>query len=97
MDKNTRKTSFGKWVSPINFEKFNETVMIRGQDRYTKKLTTQAYTLLMLHAHLTQTDSLHALKAALASDDLAQAAGVESISVSQLSRKNNELQTDLAI
>ncbi|OHX51524.1 transposase [Planococcus salinarum] len=91
MDKNTRKTSFGKWASPINFKKFNEIINFHNQDRYTKKLTTQAYTLLMLHAHLTQTDSLHALKAALASDDLARAAGVESISVSQLSRKNNEV------
>ena len=69
MDKNTRKTSFGKWLHAINFEKFNENVKIHGQDRYTKKLTTQAYTLLMLHAQLTEADSLHALEAALTNAD----------------------------
>lgn len=89
MDKNTRKTSFGKWVNVINFEKFNEIVNVHGQDRYTKKLTTQAYLLLMLHAQLVKTDSLHALEAALANPDFRRVAGLESISVSQLSRKNN--------
>ncbi|UJF27948.1 IS4 family transposase [Planococcus sp. 107-1] len=91
MDKNTRKTSFGKWLHAINFEKFNENVKIHGQDRYTKKLTTQAYTLLMLHAQLTEADSLHALEAALTNADFQRAVGVKSISVSQLSRKNNKL------
>nr|WP_232336875.1 DUF4372 domain-containing protein [Planococcus lenghuensis] len=91
MDKNTKKTAFGKWVSPINFEKFNEIVKDHRQDRYTKKLTTQAYPLLMLHAQLMKADSLHALEAALANTDLQRAAGVKSISVSQLSRKNNNL------
>lgn len=91
MDKHTKKTSFGKWINVINFEKFNETVNVHGQDRYTKKLTTQAYLLLMLHAQLVKADSLHALEAALANADLARAAGLGSISVSQLSRKNNDV------
>ncbi|BAQ09620.1 transposase IS641 [Bacillus sp. OxB-1] len=91
MDKNTRKTSFGKWLNAIDFEKFNEIVTIHGQDRYTKKLTTQAYTLLMLYAQLMESDSLHALEAALTNRDFQRAIGVDSISVSQLSRKNNRL------
>lgn len=91
MDKNTRKTSFGKWINIINLEKFNEDVNFHGQDRYTKKLTTRAYTLLMLHAQLTEADSLYELKAMLTNKDLQRAIGVDSISVSQLSRKNNNL------
>lgn len=89
MDKNTLKTSFGKWVSPINFKKFDEIVNSHNQDRYIKKLTTQSYLLLMLYTHLKKLDSLHELEKALADDDLQAAAGFESISVSQLSRKNN--------
>ena len=43
MDKNTLKTSFGKWISPINMKKLSQQVDILNQDYYTKKLTTEAY------------------------------------------------------
>ncbi|NWO14896.1 MAG: IS4 family transposase, partial [Virgibacillus sp.] len=43
MDKNTLKSSFGKWVSPINTKKLFEQVEENKQDYYTKKLTTAGY------------------------------------------------------
>ena len=91
MDKNTLKTSFGKWVGPINFEKLNKSIDFHKQDHYTKKLTTQSFVLLMLYSHLNEMESLHAMEAALADDNLQNALGFSSISVSQLSRKNNEV------
>lgn len=91
MDKNTLKTSFGKWVGPINFDKIKILVDSYKQDHYTKKLTTQSFILLMLYSHLTKKESLYAIEAAFADEDLQKTIGFTSISVSQLSRKNNEM------
>ena len=91
MDKNTLKTSFGKWVGPINFDKVRKSVDFYRQDHYTKKLTTQSFVLLMLYSHLSGMESLHAMEAALADENLQNTLGFSSISVSQLSRKNNEV------
>ena len=91
MDKNTLKTSFGKWVGPINFDKLRKSVDSHRQDHYTKKLTTQSFVLLMLYSHLSGQESLHAMEAALADENLQNTLGFSSISVSQLSRKNNQV------
>src|SRR5699024_4137108 len=91
MDKNTRKSSFGKWISPINFRKLDEQVSLFKQDYYTKKLTTASYIKIMLLAQLHETESLHAMSDALLSEELQQELGFSSISASQLSRKNNEM------
>src|SRR5690625_1615290 len=91
MDKNRLKTSFCKWISPINFKNLYEQVQLLNQDYYTKKLTTEAYLKLMLFSQLHETESLHAMSDALLDDDLQKALGIESISASQLSRKNNEI------
>jgi len=91
MDKNTLKTSFGKWISPVNMKKLSEQVDILNQDYYTKKLTTEAYLKIMLFAQLHETESLHAISDALLDKDFQKAVGFEGISASQLSRKNNEL------
>lgn len=45
----------------------------------------------MLFAQLHETESLHAISDALLDEDFQKVVGVESISASQLSRKNNEL------
>ncbi len=50
MDKNALKTSFGKWISPINMKKLSQQVDILNQDYYTKKLTTEAYLKIMVFA-----------------------------------------------
>jgi len=91
MDKNTLISSFGKWVSPINIQKLSEQVKELKQDYYTKKLTTEAYIKLLLVAQLLEFKSLEEMSDALVDEDLQKALGFESISASQLSRKNNQI------
>src|SRR5699024_7401213 len=91
MDKNTLKTSLGKWISPVNMKKLSEQVYILTPDYHTKQLTTAANHKLMLFAQLHETESLHAISDALLDEDFQKAVGFEGISASQLSRKNNEL------
>jgi hypothetical protein len=49
----------------------------------------------MLLAHLDEWDSLQDMSDAMVDDDLQKAVGFESISVSQLSRRNNEIPSDV--
>src|SRR5690625_1028899 len=85
------KTSFVKLISPINMKKLSKQVDILKQDYYTKKLTTESFLKIMLFAQLHETESLHAISDALLDEDFQKAVGFDSISASQLSRKNNEL------
>ncbi|MTW88392.1 IS4 family transposase [Virgibacillus dakarensis] len=91
MDKNTLKSAFGKWIAPINSKKLFDQVKNLKQDSYTKKLTTEAYIKLMLYAQVHETEGLQALSDALLDTDFQKAVGFESISASQLSRKNREI------
>jgi IS4 transposase len=91
MDKNTLISSFGKWISPINIQKLTEQVKEYKQDYYTKKLTTEAYIKLLLVAQLNEFESLEEMSDALLDEDLQNSLGFGSISPSQLSRKNNEI------
>lgn len=95
MDKDTLFSSFGKWISPINTDFFDEQVKIKKLDYYTKKLTTEAYLKLMLLAQLNQWDSLHEMSDALVDEGLQETVGFQSISVSQLSRRNREIPSDV--
>jgi IS4 transposase len=91
MDKNTLFSAFGKWISPINIQKLYEQVEELKQDYYTKKLTTEAYIKLLLFAQLHGMESLHEISDALLDDHLQATLGFESLSASQLSRKNNRI------
>jgi hypothetical protein len=93
MDKNTLFSSFGKWVEPINVLNFQQKVEDLQQDKYVKKLTTKAYLLLLLHAHLHEKESLRAISDGLLDEEFQKELGLDSISASQLSRKNNEVNT----
>lgn len=95
MDKNTLFSSFGKWVEPINALNFQQKVENLQQDKYVKKLTTKIYFLLLLHAHLHEKESLRAIADGLLDEELQSELGIDSISASQLSRKNNEVDTSL--
>ena len=95
MDKITRKTSFGQWFSPINMKLFNEQVKTKKLDYYTKKLTTDSLLKLLLFAQLQEVESLHALGGSLFDQELQKGIDLESISVSQLSRRINRLNPDL--
>jgi IS4 transposase len=95
MDKLTRKTSFGQWFSPINLQLFEEKVTTMKLDYYTKKLTTESFLKLLLFAQLEEIESLHALSDCLFDDELQQEIDLDSISISQLSRRLNSLNPDL--
>lgn len=95
MDKNTLLSSFGKWVSTIDFKTFEKHVETTNQDKYTKKLTTRAYLMLMIHAQLHEKESLRAISDDVLNEELQKILGFESISASQLSWKNNEVQTSI--
>ena len=95
MDKITRKTSFGQWFSPINLQLFEEQVKTLKLDCYTKKLTTESFLKLLLFAQLEEVESLHALSDCLFDDHLQKEIDLDSISISQLSRRLNGLNPDL--
>ena len=95
MDKITRKTSFGQWFSSINLQLFEEQVKTMKLDYYTKKLTTESFLKLLLFAQLEEIESLHALGDCLFNDQLQKAIDLDSISISQLSRRLNGMNPDL--
>lgn len=95
MDKITPKTSFGQWFSPINLQLFEEQVKTMKLDYYTKKLTTESFLKLLLFAQLQEVESLHALGDSLFDDQLQKEIDLDSISISQLSRRLNGLIPDL--
>lgn len=95
MDKNTLISSFGKWVSKIDFQALEYHIETSNQDKYTKKLTTRAYLMLLLHAHLHEKESLRAISDGVLDEEFQKILGFDSISASQLSRKNNEVQTSI--
>lgn len=95
MDKITRKTSFGQWFSPINLQVFEEKVKTMKLDYYTKKLTTESFLKLLLFAQLEEVESLHALGDCLFDDQLQNGIDLDSISISQLSRRLNGMNPDL--
>ena len=95
MDKITRKTSFGQWFSPINLQLFEEHVKTLKLDYYTKKLTTESFLKLLLFAQLEEIESLHALGDCLFDDQLQKGIDLDSISISQLSRRLNGMNPDL--
>ncbi|SFG45204.1 DUF4372 domain-containing protein, partial [Sporolactobacillus nakayamae] len=75
MDKDTQFSSFKQWLHPINFQQLDQTVKEKQSDKYVKKLTTKAYILLFLYAHLHQEDSLHSLSTRVLDDKLQEAIG----------------------
>ena len=95
MDKITLKTSFGQWFSPINLQLFEDQVKTLKLDHYTKKLTTEKFLKLLLFAQLEEIESLHALSDCLFDDHLQKGINLESISISQLSRRLNSLNPDI--
>ncbi len=68
MDKNTQKTSFGQWVSPISSLFIEAIAADMKTDRYIKKLNTRSFLQLLLFAQLEEVESLHALSDSLFND-----------------------------
>lgn len=96
MDKDTLLSSFGKWVSPINFKIVEDWKNTSLLDRYVKKLNTLVFLFLFIEAQLEKRTGLRSIMRALqANEELQQALGINSISAAQLSRKNNQLDPEI--
>ncbi|OXM13894.1 IS4 family transposase [Paenibacillus herberti] len=95
MDKDTLFSSFGKWIAPIFTKTFTDRIAETRQDAYVKKLTTTAYLKLFLHAQLHQREGLRSIADDLLSQAFQHELGFESISSSQLCRKNNGVDPEL--
>ena len=91
MDKHTLFTSFGKWVKPITDQLFGDGAFHAPQDLYTKKLTTTKYLLLFLYAQMQKRERLRAISDDLLMKTFQKELGLDSISASQLSRKNRQV------
>jgi len=95
MDNTTIKNSFGKWLKPLCSKPFYELVETLALDRYIKKFIAFDYIKLMLHAQLQERDCLRAIVADLAVPEFQRVLNMDAISISQLSRKHNQFDTDL--
>ncbi|MES8739289.1 DUF4372 domain-containing protein, partial [Cutibacterium acnes] len=92
MDKDTLFSSFGKWVAPLNSNIIHNWQCTSSLDRYVKKLDTLVFLLIFVEAQLHQRKGLREIMRVIQNDeDFQQAIGITSISASQLSRKNNNL------
>ncbi|GLB60322.1 hypothetical protein NCCP133_24540 [Cytobacillus sp. NCCP-133] len=74
---------------------FEDQVKSKELDYYTKKLTTESFLKLLFFAQLQEVESLHALGDCLFDNELQKGIDLESISISQLSRRLNGLNPDL--
>ena len=95
MDNRTLLSSFGKWVGPICTKTFTTAVTECQQDKYTKKLTTAAYLKLFLLAQLQEREGLRHIADDVLCEDLQRELGLPSISASQLSRKQKQVDPEL--
>ncbi|MGG4032487.1 IS4 family transposase [Paenibacillus cisolokensis] len=96
MDKDTLLSSFGKWVAPLNAKIISDWTTETGEDKYVKKLTTLAYLLIFMDAQLNQRKALRDIVTEIENNEAFQKElGITSISISQLSRKNNKLSPEL--
>jgi len=95
MDKNTLFSSFGKWLSPICTRIFTDGVAITQQDKYVKKLTTEIYLKLFLHAQLQGREGLRHIANDVRCEAFQRELGLTSILAAQLSRKHTQLDPEL--
>ncbi|KPV45790.1 IS4 family transposase [Alicyclobacillus ferrooxydans] len=96
MDNATLKSCFGQWLSLVDPESLQASIAKHGADRYVKKLSTSAVLRLFLYAQLVNASGLRDLEIAVRNDDaLQQELGLDSISISQLSRTCARIPTDV--
>jgi Transposase DDE domain/Domain of unknown function (DUF4372) len=96
MDKDTLLSSFGKWVAPLNAKLISEWILETGEDKYVKKLHSLAFLFIFVEAQLNQRKALRDIVTEIESNEAFQKElGITSISISQLSRKNNKLSPEL--
>ncbi|WP_366924348.1 IS4 family transposase [Metallumcola ferriviriculae] len=94
-DKDTRISTFLQLFKPILNGQFFKQIKDLGVDKYVKKLFTTHLIIFMIYAQLEQLKSLRAISNSLNNQDSSQAIALESISFSQISRRLNNLPTEV--
>ena len=91
MDKNTTKSTIKELLKVLDEEKFLNVINVSNIDHYIKKLTAYKFLELMIIAQLNEAESLRELSKQLKDDqDIQQTIEMDTISTSQLSRKQCE-------
>jgi|GEM_PF-3126165 len=83
--KDTIKSTFKQLFESVI--SFNQRLKTQEVDKYVKKFTFLKFMLMMIYAQLYQLDSLRDISSTLNNNELAQSLDLNSISASQLSRK----------
>jgi hypothetical protein len=91
IDKNIIQSTFCKFFQPIFCEKFLGVIRKLKLDRYIKKLQTIQLILILIYGQIQQQKSLPVLVNNFNNQDFCKAVNLNSISVSQLSRRLNHL------
>src|SRR5690554_4721205 len=96
MDKNNTKTTINKLLQVINEASFLRVANTIDLDKYVKKLTAYKFLQLLIIGQINKADSLEHLSTYLkAEDDLHKHIGFDTISTSQLSRKQHDLPPEI--
>src|SRR5690625_2209072 len=92
MDNHTIKNVFKKYIHPLDSKVIQKMVDHAGLDKYVKKLDVLTFMNTFIYAQLKKLDSLETVSNAIKRKKTVQRlVGIESISKSQLSRKNREI------
>jgi hypothetical protein len=92
MDKDNTKSTFTEYLIPLNYEMMLQQIKHLNLDKYVKKLDCITTTKLFIFAQLTQIKSYTDIHMKLTQmEKLQQLLGLESISISQLSRKFRDM------
>src|ERR1700730_3382167 len=92
MDKDNTKSTFTEYLIPLNYEMMLQQIKHLNLDKYVKKLDCITTTKLFIFAQLTQIKSHTDIHMKLTQmEKLQQLLGLESISISQLSRKFRDM------
>lgn len=96
MDKATRSSCFGQWISFLNVDQVQSITTRYDANRYVKKLDLWAFLRLFLYAQIHQFKGLRDLEVAVQNNEALQSElGLDSISISQLSRTSERLNPDI--
>lgn len=93
--KDIKNTTFSQLVKPILNGKFFEKIIGLGVDKYVKKLFTTKFIILMVYAQIEQLKSLRAIGNSFNNNNFSHAIDIKSISFSQISRRLNNLPTEI--
>jgi hypothetical protein len=92
MDNHIIKIVFKEYIHPLDSKVIQQMINMEGLDKYVKKLDTLAYIRLFIYAQLKKSENLAVISQSVSRKKTVQRlVGMDSISKSQLSRKNRQI------